>query len=401
MEQRHNQDKHSLLFIIILGMLTAIGPLAIDMFLPGLPELKNDFNTTTAHAQLTLSFFMIGLGIGNLFVGPISDSLGRKKPLIIVMTIFTLASLGIIFVHNIWLMIILRLLQGITGGGAAVISRAIASDLYKGNELTKFLSLLMLVNGVAPVIAPALGGIILSVAVWRVIFVILTIFGILMVMGSLTKIPESLSLEYRDSSGIKVIFQNFKSLLGTPRFVLPMLIQGVSFILLFSYISASPFLVQKIYGVSPLHFSWMFAGIGITLIISSQLTGKLVDYIHTQTLLRLLTCIQIIGVCIVSLTLIQHGPFIFLVIGFITLVAPVTGVATLGFSIAMEESTTGNGSASSLLGLVQFLFGGIVTPLVNVKGEYNSMPYLTIIISAIVILIILHLINFKVFKTKR
>ena len=259
----------------------------------------------------------------------------------------------------------------------------------------------MLVNGVAPVIAPALGGIILSVAVWRVIFVILTIFGILMVMGSLTKIPESLSLEYRDSSGIKVIFQNFKSLLGTPRFVLPMLIQGVSFILLFSYISASPFLVQKIYGVSPLHFSWMFAGIGITLIVSSQLTGKLVDYIHTQTLLRLLTCIQIIGVCIVSLTLIQHGSFIFLVIGFITLVAPVTGVATLGFSIAMEESTTGNGSASSLLGLVQFLFGGIVTPLVNVKGEYNSMPYLTIIISAIVILVILHLINFKVFKTKR
>ena len=337
MEQRHNQDRHSLLFIIILGMLTAIGPLAIDMFLPGLPELKNDFNTTTANAQLTLSFFMIGLGIGNLFVGPISDSMGRKKPLIIVMIVFTLASLGIIFVHNIWLMIVLRLLQGITGGGAAVISRAIASDLYKGNELTKFLSLLMLVNGVAPVIAPALGGIILSVAVWRVVFVILTIFGILMIIGSLIKVPESLSLEYRDSSGIKVIFQNFKSLLGTPRFVLPMLIQGVTFILLFSYISASPFLVQKIYGISPLHFSWMFAGIGITLIISSQLTGKLVDYIQTQTLLRLLTCIQIIGTCIVSLTLIQHGPFVFLVIGFITLVAPVTGVATLGFSIAMGK----------------------------------------------------------------
>lgn len=108
-------------------------------------------------------------------------------------------------------MIILRLLQGITGEARQLFPRAIASDLYKGNELTKFLSLLMLVNGVAPVIAPALGGIILSVAVWRVIFVILTIFGILMVMGSLTKIPESLSLEYRDSSGIKVIFQNFKA----------------------------------------------------------------------------------------------------------------------------------------------------------------------------------------------
>lgn len=143
----------------------------------------------------------------------------------------------------------------------------------------------------------------------------------------------------------------------------------------------------------------MFAGIGITLIVSSQLTGKLVDYIHTQTLLRLLTCIQVIGVCIVSLTLIQHGSFIFSD-WFYNISSSSYRCSYFRVSIAMEESTTGNGSASSLLGLVQFLFGGIVTPLVNVKGEYNSMPYLTIIISAIVILVILHLINFKVFKTK-
>lgn len=400
MNEEQRQNKHSLLFIIILGALTAIGALSIDMFLPGLPELKKDFNTTTSNAQLTLSLFMIGLGLGNLFVGPISDSIGRKKPLVIAMIIFTLASLGIVFVHNIWIMVFLRFVQGFTGGAGAVISRAIASDMYNGNELTKFLALLMLVNGVAPVLAPALGGLILSVAVWRMVFVILTIFGVLMVMGSLFKVPESLAVEHRDSSGIGVIFRNFKSLFSTPRFVLPMLIQGVTFIMLFSYISASPFLVQKIYGVSALHFSWMFAGIGITLIISSQLAGKMVDYVHPQKLLRAMTFIQVIGVFIVALTLINHWHFAMLVIGFIVLVAPVTGVATLGFSIAMEERTTGSGSASSLLGLLQSLLGGIVTPLVNLKGEYNSTPYIIIICITAVILIVLQLLNIKVFKTK-
>lgn len=169
MDIEQKQKKNSPLFIIILGALTAIGALSIDMFLPGLPELKNDFNTTTANAQLTLSLFMIGLGLGNLFVGPISDSIGRKKPLVISMIIFALASLGIVFVENIWIMVFLRFVQGFTGGAGAVISRAIASDMYRGNELTKFLALLMLVNGVAPVIAPALGGLILSFAVWRMV----------------------------------------------------------------------------------------------------------------------------------------------------------------------------------------------------------------------------------------
>lgn len=398
MDIEQKQKKNSPLFIIILGALTAIGALSIDMFLPGLPELKNDFNTTTANAQLTLSLFMIGLGLGNLFVGPISDSIGRKKPLIISMIIFALASLGIVFVENIWIMVFLRFVQGFTGGAGAVISRAIASDMYRGNELTKFLALLMLVNGVAPVIAPALGGLILSFAVWRMVFVILTLFGVLMVLGSLFKVPESLSVKNRDSSGVNVIFSNFKSLLTTPRFVLPMLIQGVTFIMLFSYISASPFLVQKIYGVSPLHFSWMFAGVGITLIIASQIAGKLVDYFHPQVLLRAFTIIQIIGVVIVSLTLINHWHFALLVIGFIVLVAPVTGVATLGFSIAMEERTTGSGSASSLLGLLQSLLGGLVTPLVNLKGEYNIMPYIIIISLTAILLIILQLLNIKVFK---
>ncbi|WP_369038059.1 multidrug effflux MFS transporter [Staphylococcus aureus] len=395
-------NKRSPIFIIILGSLTAIGALSIDMFLPGLPDIRNDFQTTTSNAQLTLSMFMIGLAFGNLFAGPISDSTGRRKPLIIAMIIFTLASLGIVFVHNIWLMVALRFLQGVTGGAAAVISRAIASDMYSGNELTKFMALLMLVNGIAPVVAPTIGGIILNYSVWRMVFVILTIFGFVMVIGSLLKVPESLTVTNRESSsGLKTMFKNFKILLKTPRFVLPMLIQGMTFVILFTYISASPFIIQKIYGMTAIQFSWMFAGIGITLIISSQLTGYLVDYIDTQKLLRAMTTIQIIGVILVTIVLLNHWNFWILAIGFIVLIAPVTGVATLGFTIAMDESSSGRGSSSSLLGLVQFLFGGVASPLVGVKGEDNPIPYIIIIIATAVILIILQIYNMRVFKTNR
>ncbi|MGE6908511.1 multidrug effflux MFS transporter [Staphylococcus warneri] len=392
MNQKVQSKKQSPIFVIILGALTAIGALSIDMFLPGLPEIKNDFHTTTSNAQLTLSLFMIGLALGNLFAGPISDATGRKKPLWISMFIYTLASLGIVFVTNIEIMIALRFIQGVTGGAASVISRAITSDMYKGKELTKFLSLLMLVNGVAPVIAPAIGGVILSLAVWRMVFIILTVFGILMVIGSLTKVPESLQDDEKDSDGIKEMFKNFKHLLETPKFVLPMLIQGFSFIMLFTYISASPFIIQKIYGMSALQFSIMFAAIGITLIISSQLVGMLVDRIERRQLLKIVTYIQVLGVVIVAITLLNHLSFWILVIGFIILVAPVTAVASLGFSIAMDESTRGRGSASSLLGLVQFLLGGLMSSLVNVMGEHNVIPYVVIISMTAVIMIILQTI---------
>lgn len=175
------------------------------MFLPGLPQIQTDFNTTTSNAQLTLSLFMIGLAVGNLFTGPISDSIGRKQPLMIAMLLFTLASLGIIFVNNIWWMIILRFVQGFCGGAGAVISRAISSDLYSGKQLTKFLALLMLVNGVAPVLAPALGGVILSFSTWHMVFVVLTIFGMLMFLEQCLKWKN----HYQLNIGIALIWEVF------------------------------------------------------------------------------------------------------------------------------------------------------------------------------------------------
>jgi MFS transporter, DHA1 family, multidrug resistance protein len=400
MTDKETTNKQSILFTIILGALTAIGALSIDMFLPGLPKIQSDFNTTTTHAQMAVSMFLIGLALGNLFVGPISDALGRKKPLIFAMGLFTLASIGICFTNSIELMLALRFVQGLCGGVGAVISRAIASDLYSGKQLTQFLALLMLVNGIAPIIAPTIGGGIITYANWRMVFIVLTVFGILMLVGSTIKVNETLSSEYRESPQILIIFRNFLTLLRSARFVLPMLIQGVTFVMLFSYISASPFITQRVYSLSAQQFSYMFAGIGITLIISSQLTGKLVNYIERQYLLRTLTAIQIVGVVCVATTLTAHLPIMMLIVGFILLVAPVTGVSTLAFSIAMDESTVGNGSASSLLGLIQSLLGGVASSLVGLMGEQNIIPYVVIIIVAGVSLIVLQTLNYIVFRKR-
>ena len=401
MTKNEDARRPTLWFILILGALSAFGPLSIDMFLPALPEVQQDFHTTTSSVQLTLSCFMIGLALGNLFVGPLSDAIGRKKPLFMSMAIFTLASIGILFTESITVMIILRFIQGFTGGAGAVISRAISSDMYHGKALTKFLAMLMLVNGVAPIIAPAIGGVLLLFTTWRTVFLILTIFGVIMLLGSQWKLPESLPKAQRETGGIRAILSGFKSLLTTRRFMSPLVIQALTYVLLFSYISASPFLVQKVYEASPQTFSVMFAVNGMGLIMMSQVVSWLVDRYPMHMLLRMFTILQIIGVLLVACVLLWHLPLALLFIGFFILISPVAAIGTLGFSIAMDERTAGNGSASSLLGLVQFMLGGMVAPLVGIRGEHDIMPFVYIILTVAIGLVIAHIAHYRIFKQAR
>ncbi|GGI40977.1 multidrug effflux MFS transporter [Mammaliicoccus stepanovicii] len=391
--------KPSLFLIIILGLLTAFGPLSIDMYLPALPQISQDYSTTTSNTQLTLTLFMIGLAIGQVFIGPLSDFVGRKKPLIIVLAIYAIASILCVFAPNIYVVMALRFVQGFTGGAGAVISRAISSDLYQGKALTKFLAVLMLVNGLAPILAPVMGGAILAFSTWKTVFIILTIFGMVMFGLSLFKLSESLPENRRSSGRISEILSDFKLLLKSPKFLLPLFIQGCTYALLFSYISASPFITQSIYHISPQMFSWMFAFNGLGLILSGQLINKLVDKYDEHTLMRVFGMIQILGVIIVSITLLNLWPIWLLMIGFFILVSPVAAIGTTGFSIAMSHNKGGIGSASSLLGLSQFAFGGLVSPLVGIKGEHDVLPYIITIVVVSLILIILFLINKRVFRT--
>ncbi|BAW89998.1 multidrug effflux MFS transporter [Staphylococcus capitis] len=394
----HSSAKHfSMILIIILGVMTAFGPLTIDTYTPSLPKVQHDFGTTTSEIQLTLSFAMIGLALGQFLFGPISDVFGRKRIATILMMIYLVATFLSIFTGHLTLFLILRLIQGLTSGGAIVIAKASVGDKYHGNELAKFLASLMVVNGIISILSPLLGGFVLSISNWRMIFAFLTLIAFIVLIGIFLKMPAHTQtmqtrLQFKD------ILKDFLYLLKKPTFVIPMLLQGLTYVMLFSYSSASPFITQKIYHMSAPQFSVMLAINGVGLIIVSQIVALLVEKISRQKLLIYLTIVQIVGVILLIATLALHLPLYVLLIAFFINISPVTSIAPLGFSMAMEERTGGSGNASSLLGLFQFILGGIISPLVGLNGEHDMTPYLLIISVTAILLVLLQFIYFKLYS---
>ena len=205
--------RQRLVYAVVLGLLAALGPLCTDLYLPALPEMAGELNTSTAAAQLSLTAGLLGLGVGQLIFGPYSDKLGRMRPLLLSLILLLGASLWCALAPTIDQLLIARLLQGIAGAGGAVISRAIARDLYAGHELTRFFALLMLVNGLAPIVAPVLGGVMLQVMNWRGIFGVLAAIAVLLFSLSALKLRESLPVERRSQGGILAMLMSLGGLL--------------------------------------------------------------------------------------------------------------------------------------------------------------------------------------------
>ena len=387
------------ILIIIFGVMTTFGPLSIDMYSPSLPNVQHAFSSTTSEIQLTISFAMIGLALGQFFFGPLSDAFGRKKIALTILVIYMLASLIAVFTTDLYFFLFLRLLQGLTAGGSIVIAKASIGDKFSGDEMAKFLTSLMVVNGIITIIAPLLGGFALTISTWRSIFVILTIITTIVIIGVLMKMPSTNHAD-RTTLNYGRIFKDFGQLLKKPSFVIPMLLQGLTYVMLFSYSAASPFITQKIYSLSPQQFSMILAINGIGLILVSQIVALLVERLSRYTLLIYLTLIQIIGVLLIILTLTMHWPIWMLIIAFFLNISPVTSIGPLGFALAMEERTGGSGNASSLLGLFQFILGGVISPLVGLKGQFDASPYLVIISVTAILLVILQVIYFKLNPTK-
>lgn len=375
---------NKLILILTLGLLAAFGPLSLDMYLPALPRVADDLSTSASYAQLSLTACMIGLAVGQIIVGPISDVTGRKKPLFIVLIGYALFSYFAARAATIEWLIFFRFIQGFCGGAGAVLSRAISSDLYKGKDLTKFLAVLMLVNGLAPVLAPVLGGVILSISTWHTVFYILAIYGVLMVLLALT-LEESLPKYNRNEGALKSIWKDFKLLLTNKAFVTMLMLQSLTYGVLFSYISGSPFITQKIYDMNAQQFSYLFALNGIGLIVFSQLTAKLVNKMDELKILKLGQNIQLVGMILTVIVLVLHLPVWMLCAAFFLMITPVSMIGTTGFSIAMQVQNQGAGSASAILGLMQFLIGGILSPLVGVMGESSIIPFIVIIITCTVL----------------
>nr|WP_257147581.1 multidrug effflux MFS transporter [Bacillus sp. es.036] len=370
-------NRYLYLMIVILGALSAFGPLTIDMYLPALPALSGELHTSTSLAQLSLTACLIGLALGQIVVGPYSDIHGRRKPLIISLLLYTAASLLCIFTTSIWALIGLRFIQGLAGAAGMVISRASVRDVFSGSELTKFFSMLMLVNGLAPILAPVAGGQLLQVMSWRGVFGVLAVIGAVMVFAVVFGLKETLPTNQRKSGGLKEVITTFGMLLKDRVFVGYMLAQGFVMSAMFAYISGSTFVLQEIYGLSPQAFSLVFALNGIGIIVATQVTGRLSGKVKDATSLVWGLLLALVSSMILILLFAINASVVFVCIMLFFIVSSVGIVNTTVFSLAMENQSRNAGSASALLGLLPFLLGAAVAPLVGL-GE-GALPMALVI----------------------
>ena len=359
---------------IILGTLSAFGPLSIDMYLPALPILTKDLHTSTSLAQFSLTACLLGLALGQLVAGSQSDVRGRRIPLLIGLVSYTFSSLLCAISPSIWGLILLRFIQGFAGSAGIAISRAIVRDLYSGSEMIKFFALLMLVNGVGPIFAPIIGGQILHFTSWRGVFLVLSVVGIVMLLAVFSALPETLPLQRRSQAGLKNILATFLVLIGDRVFMGYALPQGLVMAAMFAYISGSPFVLQNIFGASPQMYSIFFAINGLGIILASQITSRLASRITgTRLFIGGLVLATIGGISLLTMILGGAGLAAILTSLFVV-VSSVGVVSTAGSSLAMENYGHSAGSASALLGLFAFVIGAIVAPLVGLGGGNTAVP---------------------------
>ncbi|MBN8435381.1 multidrug effflux MFS transporter [Priestia flexa] len=366
-------SKSRLLLVLILGGLGAFGPFTIDMYLPALPTIAKELDATTSLVQISLTACLIGLAFGQLLMGPFSDIKGRKKPLVISIIIYTIASALCVVAPTIWIFIALRFIQGAAGAAGMVISRASVRDLFSGTDLTKFFAMLMLVNGLAPIVAPIAGGQVLEFVSWRGVFGVLTVIGLVMLISVMVGLDETLPPERRKTGGFKEILQTFGSLVKDKTFVGYALTQGFVMSAMFAYISGSTFVLQEIYGLSPQMFSAVFAINGLGLIIATQVTGRLAGRISESILLTYGLIQAAVGSISLVLAILFTDSVLLLCVFLFFSVTSVGIVNTTVFSLAMQTQGKQAGSAAALLGLLPFLLGGSVAPLVGAFGNNTDL----------------------------
>ncbi|ACT02303.1 multidrug effflux MFS transporter [Paenibacillus sp. JDR-2] len=359
---------------LLLGLFSTLGPFTIDMYLPAFPEIVEQLGSSASLVQFSLTACLLGLGIGQLVMGSLSDVYGRRIPLLISMAFYVASSLACAFSPNIVLLILFRFIQGVAASAGIVISRAIVRDLYSGHELTKFFSLLLLVGNLGPLVAPVAGSGVLSVTSWIGVFIFLAVLGIYLLSVTKWSLKETLPVDRRSPSNFGQQLRNYGSLLRDRQFVGYMLAQGIMIAGVFAYVSGTPFIYQNIYGVSPTVFALLFGSNGVSLIIGSQIVGRLAHRVSERSLLLFGLCLALLASMIVVVVTLVHGPLFTLVIPLFIFVASIGITSTAAFPLAMESQANQAGSAAALLGVVPFLLGAVVAPLVGIAGEDTAVP---------------------------
>jgi DHA1 family bicyclomycin/chloramphenicol resistance-like MFS transporter len=376
------RDRRPRRTIVVLGLLSTFGPISLDLYLPVLPELAADLDAGASSAQLTITACLLGLAVGQLVAGPLSDQFGRRRPLLIGLVCYLLTSLACAFAPSIEVLLVLRLLQGLAGAAGLVIARAVARDLYGGGALLIVFSRLILVSGLAPVVAPLLGGQLARVTDWRGIFVVLAGFGLVLVVAGLVGVPESLPPERRSGGGLQDNVTGFRELLGDRLVLGAAFSSGLAGAAMFAYIAGATFVLQRVYGMSPQGFSYVFGVNALGIMAMSEVGARLARRWPAERLLGAGLAMNLIGSVGVLLNALTDAGLVPLLISLWVMVSPVGLVFPSATTIALAGYPHQAGRASSLLGLGQYIAGALVAPLVGLGGEGTAVPLGLVVVGA-------------------
>ena len=371
------KDNSKLFILVLLGMLTAFGPFVTDMYLPSLPVMGEYFNTSSSMVQLGLTTSMIGLAVGQIFFGPLSDRYGRRIPLQVAMWLFIVSTVFCLFAQNIQQFVAFRLIQGIAGAGGIVIARSIATDKFSGRDLAKMLAIIGAINGIAPVVAPIIGGVFTEAIGWQGIFGILLVLGVLLLAGCI-RFRESLPKENRLATKWADTFHSFKVVLKNKQFVCYVLQLAFAQGVLFAYIASSPFIIQQHYGYSPFAFSVCFSINAIAIGGAAAFSVKF----RRPANGTLIGCMGMLIFSLLECAALALGCSFWIYELLLLAVLFMMGMTfTTSTALAMECERDNAGTASALLGAVCFSFGGIVSPLVGIGNILISTGVIFVICS--------------------
>ncbi len=376
--------RQKLIYILVLGLLTALGPFTIDLYLPAFPIIGDELGVSATAVQLTLTATTIGFAAGQLIVGPFSDKFGRRMPLIIATAVHVLASIGAAMSTDITMLGVFRVLQGIGAAGGGVVAMAMVRDLFGGYQLVRMLSRMALVNGMAPILAPVIGSQLLGIMDWPGIFWFLAVYGAFVVVAAFVFIIETLPPQKRKSDGVSVA-QRYQAVFSDRIFVGTLLVGGFNFAALFTYLSASTFLFQTTFGFTPQQYGYLFAVNSLGVVTGVQVASRIMRHTGPQWVIAWATAAQVAAAAAMiicdQLGLGLWGVmiplwFFICATGFLFPSVQVLGLARNGSQA---------GTAASLLGATTFGFAGIITPVVGLIGVTTATPMAVIMGSSILL----------------
>lgn len=386
------QQKNRTVVILILGLLSALGPFSIDMYLPGFPAMATDLGVSVDMISYSLASFFVGVCIGQLLCGPLLDRFGRKLPLIAGLLLYIIASVGCVLSNTIELLIVCRFFQALGGCVGMVAPRAVIRDIFPVEENARIFSLMILILGVSPIIAPTAGSYLIRYYGWHSVFMVLTIIGILVLLAVLFRLPESKQPDPSYSLKAKPILTNFYQVLKVPQFYTYSLMGAISSAGLFAYLSGSPFVFMKLFGTTEQQYGYIFAIIAAGLILCSQLNNFLLKkYTSEQISIVTLGIQTVVGLVLMAGT----------ALGWLNLYSTVALMALFlscqGFAfpnssaLAMAPFTNNAGSASALMGAMQMAFGALAAAAVGLCNPTTALP-LTVIMASCTLIALLILL---------